>query len=123
MQVRCLHKSPLSGDGKQASNILWEGKWLMPRGEFPPYHPCVAKPTRSSGSSSGATGLTPSPKATASRWTRRRARLPIRWSAIFRSAWAGTLLVVQGGRSRVAKTNDSRPHRPYREHLHVLAQT
>jgi hypothetical protein len=41
MKVRYIHESPLSGGGKQMSNIMWEGNWPMQRGSFPPDHPCV----------------------------------------------------------------------------------
>jgi hypothetical protein len=41
MQVRYIHESPLSGGGKQASNIMWEGAWPMKSGKFPDEHPCI----------------------------------------------------------------------------------
>lgn len=42
MQVRYIHESPLPGGGKQASNIMWNGKWPMQQGAFPADHPCIA---------------------------------------------------------------------------------
>lgn len=42
MKVRYIHESPLSGGGKQASNIMWEGAWPMRSGKFPDDHPCLA---------------------------------------------------------------------------------
>jgi len=43
MKVRYIHESPLSGGGKQASNIMWEGRWPMKRGELSSDHPCIAQ--------------------------------------------------------------------------------
>lgn len=44
MKFRYLHESPLSGGGKQCSNIMWDmvGKWPMKAGEFPKEHPVHA---------------------------------------------------------------------------------
>jgi hypothetical protein len=41
MKFRYIHESPLSGGGKQCSNIMWEitGKWPINAGEFPAEHP------------------------------------------------------------------------------------
>jgi hypothetical protein len=41
MRFRYLHESPLTGGGKQCSNILWdmEGRWPMEAGVFPESHP------------------------------------------------------------------------------------
>lgn len=43
MKVRYIHESPLTGGGKQASNIMWAGRWPMKAGEFPADHPCVSQ--------------------------------------------------------------------------------
>ncbi len=41
LKVRYIHESPLSGGGKQCSNIMWDrtGKWPMKAGVFPAEHP------------------------------------------------------------------------------------
>lgn len=42
MNVRYVHESPLPGGGKQSSNILWEERFPVRAGTFPPAHPCMA---------------------------------------------------------------------------------
>ncbi|QDU56725.1 hypothetical protein [Aeoliella mucimassa] len=43
MKVRYIHESPLSGGGKQMSNVMWEGKWPIKHGELPSDHPCLVQ--------------------------------------------------------------------------------
>lgn len=39
MRVRYVHES--TDVVKQSANIMWEGRWPMKAGKFPPDHPCL----------------------------------------------------------------------------------